>query len=186
MPLDARSAYLLKRPFGILVIEKYVTRPKILSMLKGTKKVIAVGDATTSRLISFGITPHISVIDGMERRTKHHWSALYDAKEMYCINPAGGISIEALRVLQDALRTTPPVRVTVNGEEDLLALPLFVMAPNGSVVLYGQPQEGLVVVKITKNKQIQARDLMIRICENDDLLKTIERFEKDKSQLASH
>jgi uncharacterized protein (UPF0218 family) len=37
------------------------------------------------------------------------------------------------------------------------------MAPEGSVVLYGQPLEGLVVVKIDEAKRKEAKDLMSRI-----------------------
>jgi GTP-dependent dephospho-CoA kinase len=176
MPLNLKDARLLKRPFGTLVAEKDVTRQKISSMLKGIKNVIAVGDATTERLISFGITPQIAVIDGIERRSERDHPLYYYAKEMSCTNPAGTISKEAVNVLQDALETLPPVRVKVHGEEDLLALPLFTMAPQGSAVLYGQPLEGLVVVKITEEKQKQAKDLMDRICSNDNLLDSIEHF----------
>ena len=44
---------------------------------------------------------------------------------------------------------TPPVRITVFGEEDLLVLPVCIHAPDNSIVLYGQPNEGLVLVEIT-------------------------------------
>jgi uncharacterized protein (UPF0218 family) len=53
--------------------------------------------------------------------------------------------------------------VKVKGEEDMLALPLFTLAPKGSAVLYGQPLEGVVVVYITEEKQNQAKDLMDKI-----------------------
>ena len=177
MSLKFRDTYILKRPFGTLVIEKDITKQKILSMLQGAKKLIAVGDATTRRLISFGITPDISVIDGIERRSRHNLSIQYPAKEMFCKNPAGTVSIEAMHVLQDALHVTMrPVVVRVHGEEDLLALPLFIMAPEGSVVLYGQPLKGMVIVKITEEKKGQARDLLYRICANpDDLQKATEQ-----------
>jgi uncharacterized protein (UPF0218 family) len=176
MPLDLEDAQLLKRPFGTLVAEKDVTRQKISSMLKGIKNVIAVGDATTERLISFGITPQIAVVDGIERRSERRHFIHYYAKEMSCTNPAGTISKEAVDILQKALCMLPPVIVKVHGEEDLLALPLFTMAPQGSAVLYGQPLEGLVVVKITQEKQKQAKDLMDRISGNDNLLESIEHF----------
>jgi GTP-dependent dephospho-CoA kinase len=83
---------------------------------------------------------------------------------MLCTNPAGMISREAVQVLQSALETPSPVMVIVEGEEDMLALPLFTMAPKGSAVLYGQPLEGIVLVNITEEKQNQAKDLMNRIC----------------------
>jgi uncharacterized protein (UPF0218 family) len=53
--------------------------------------------------------------------------------------------------------------VKVKGEEDMLALPMFTLAPKESAVLYGQPLEGIVVVKITQEKQNQAKDLMNKI-----------------------
>lgn len=136
-------------------------------MLEGSKKIITVGDATTERLLSFGITPDIAVIDGVERRSLRDHSINYPAKEMLCTNPAGMISRGAVQVLQSALETPSPVMVIVEGEEDMLALPLFTMAPKGSAVLYGQPLEGIVLVNITEEKQNQAKDLMNRICGDD-------------------
>lgn len=136
-------------------------------MLEGSKKIITVGDATTERLLSFGITPDIAVIDGVERRSLRDYSINYTAKEMLCTNPAGMISRGAVQVLQSALETPSPVMVIVEGEEDMLALPLFTMAPKGSAVLYGQPLEGIVLVNITEEKQNQAKDLMNRICGDD-------------------
>lgn len=159
----ASNTDLLKKPFGTLVIDKEITKQKILSMLENVKKIITVGDATTERILSFGITPDIAVIDGVERRSLRDRSINYHAKEVLCSNPSGMISEEALLVLQKALEASSPIRIKVQGEEDLLALPLFAMAPKGSVVLYGQPLEGMVLVNVTEEKQNQAKDLMNKI-----------------------
>jgi hypothetical protein len=163
MPISQKDAQFLKKPFGELIPDKQVTKQKIASVLKGAKKVIAVGDATTERLVSFGIMPDVAVIDGKERRSKRNYPANYSAKELRCANPAGTISKDAVKVLQEALKSSPPVCVLVDGEEDMLALPIFATAPEGSAVLYGQPLEGLVVVMITPTKRKQAKDLMDRI-----------------------
>ena len=163
MPITPQDSRLLKQPFGPLVPDKEVTKQKVESRLIGAGKVVAVGDATTERLVSLGIVPDVAIIDGMERRSKRSYPTDYPAKELRCRNPAGTISKDAVKVLQDALKAAPPVRVLVEGEEDLLALPAFALAPEGSAVLYGQPLEGLVVVKITPAKQKQAKDLMDRI-----------------------
>jgi uncharacterized protein (UPF0218 family) len=170
MPINSKDAQLLKWPFGTLIPDKQVTKEKVASMLKGARQVIAVGDATTERLVSFDIVPDVAVIDGKERRSRRNYPANYQAKEFHCTNPASTISQDAVNVMQGALKTLPPVRVLVDGEEDLLALPAFAMALEGSAVLYGQPLEGLVVVKITLAKQKQAKDLMERICDNANLL----------------
>lgn len=152
----------LKKPFGTLVPDAQVTKQKILSLIKGAKKIIAVGDATTERLLGFGIIPDLAVVDGRERRRARSYPD-YSAKEMRCANPAGTISKKAVGTLKVALSEKQPVRVVVDGEEDMLALPLFVVAPLDSVVMYGQPLEGLVAVKITVTKRKQAKDLMDRI-----------------------
>jgi uncharacterized protein (UPF0218 family) len=166
MRTAASNTDLLKRPFGTLVVEKEINKQKIVSMLEGAKKIITVGDATTERILSFGITPDIAVTDGVERRSLRDHSINYHAKEFFCTNPPGMISDEAMEVLQKALESFAPIRIKVQGEEDLLALPLFAMAPKGSVVLYGQPFEGIVLVKITEEKQNQANGLMVKIFGN--------------------
>lgn len=166
MPLSPEDEKALKRPFGTLVPDAQVTKQKMTSILKGAKKVIAVGDATTERLAGFGIIPDIAVVDGKERRSART-APIYTAKEMRCKNTAGAISKDAVDLLKTALSEKEPVRVLVDGEEDMLALPLFVMAPLGAVVLYGQPLEGLVVVEITAAKRKQAKDLMDRIGVQD-------------------
>jgi uncharacterized protein (UPF0218 family) len=163
MPLTPEILAALKKPFGALIPDAQMTKGRVASAIKGTKKVITVGDATTERLLGFGIVPDIAVIDGKERRSGRDYPGNYVAKEMQCANPAGAISKHAIESLKAAIASKQPVRVVVDGEEDLLALPMFAMAPDGAAVLYGQPLEGLVVVKITPAKRRQAKDLMQRI-----------------------
>ena len=73
------------------------------------------------------------------------------------------MSRRAIATIKDALKKPFPVRIFVYGEEDMLALPLFVMAPNGSVVIYGQPLKGMVIVKINKDIRQKAQDLIYKI-----------------------
>ena len=160
MPVSPDDLQRLKTPFGKLIQDRDVRKARILSAIKGAKRVIIVGDATTERLISFGIIPDVAVIDGKERRSATDRQFRYQAKEFKCVNPPGTISRKALNVLKQAIKETRPTSVRVDGEEDLLALPLFQFAPIGSVLLYGQPLEGLVVVKITRSKQEEAKALM--------------------------
>ena len=61
------------------------------------------------------------------------------------------------------LKSNVPVQIVVTGEEDLLVLPVCVHAPQNAIVLYGQPNEGLVIVKVTqeiRNKTQQLLNLM--------------------------
>jgi uncharacterized protein (UPF0218 family) len=173
MPLTPECIRILKEPFGNLIPDKNINRRKLNAVLRNAKKIISVGDATTDRLISFGIIPNISVVDGKERRMERKYvnnsSMNRDqidknlAKELKCSNEAGTISKRAVELLQNALGMSSNVRIIVDGEEDLLALPLFLIVPDKSVVMYGQPYEGMVVVKINSKIRKKAKDLMDRI-----------------------
>ena len=173
MPLPPDVIRILKEPFGNLIPDENITLHNLNAFLTNAKKIISVGDATTDRLISFGIIPNVSVIDGKERRVRRKYNNNFSncnhtdnnilVKEMKCSNEPGTISKAAVDVLEDASRMTSPVRIIVDGEEDLLALPLFLILPDNAVVLYGQPHEGLVVVKINSHIRKKAKDLMDRI-----------------------
>jgi hypothetical protein len=56
--------------------------------------------------------------------------------------------------------------VVVDGEEDLLTLVAVLHAPEKSLVVYGQPQEGIVVVRVTKQK----KEMIRRIVEAMEML----------------
>ncbi len=51
----------------------------------------------------------------------------------------------------------------MEGEEDLLVLPLLAEMPLGSVIAYGQPHEGLVVVTVSEERRDWARRFLNRM-----------------------
>jgi GTP-dependent dephospho-CoA kinase len=166
MPLSPEDIRLLKDPFGTLIDDKYVTKGKIKGILKNARRVVSVGDSTTDRLLSFDIMPDILVVDGVERRVKRNHglhSKITAPKELHCSNPPGSVSKEAFFVLSQAFNTQCPVKVIVDGEEDMLALPIITIAPQETFVLYGQPLEGMVIVNVNPEIQTKAKNLMERI-----------------------
>jgi len=42
-------------------------------------------------------------------------------------------------------------------------LPLIDLAPIGSIIVYGQPNEGLVVVEVTKERKIWVKEFFSRM-----------------------
>ncbi len=44
----------------------------------------------------------------------------------------------------------------VDGEEDLLTLVAVLYAPENALVVYGQPNQGIVVVRVTSKKRAEA------------------------------
>ena len=70
------------------------------------------------------------------------------------------VTEEALNLVKLALKSNYTVGLRVDGEEDLLTLPVIRYAPVGTLVAYGQPDEGIVLVKITKNKKASVKEIM--------------------------
>ncbi|HXW12466.1 MAG TPA: GTP-dependent dephospho-CoA kinase family protein [Nitrososphaeraceae archaeon] len=167
----------LKKPLGKLILDSDITEKKIKKEIAGIKhKIITVGDRSTERLVSFGIYPDLAIIDGIERRQEkekildNRMSELKakNFTKISCINPAGTITKEAINKIRFALTGEKDVLLHVIGEEDLLTLPACYFAPNDSLVCYGQPLEGLVLIKVNDSIKRKAKELMKSI--NNKLL----------------
>jgi GTP-dependent dephospho-CoA kinase len=166
MLLSPENLRILKEPFGLLLENKSVNKVRLHNSVTHAKMIVSVGDATTDRVTLYGIVPNLCVVDGKERRLQRRTAggdSLQDqVLQLRCSNPARTISKGAVQVLRDAVKasSTNPVRVIVEGEEDLLALPIFLLVPFGSIVMYGQPLKGIVLVKIDPETRKRAKDLM--------------------------
>jgi len=151
----------LKTPLGDLIKEENVSKEKILSKIGSESITITIGDRTTENMINFDIMPQIQIIDGLEKRNRRVVPT-DDAvnTNLSCRNPPGEITEESIQVIQKAFSSEPPVRITVDGEEDLLVLPVCMSAPENSVVMYGQPNEGLVIVHITPEIRAKVQKIL--------------------------
>jgi GTP-dependent dephospho-CoA kinase len=153
----------LKIPLGILLPIGQDNKANIQKYLSDDSYIITVGDRTTEKMIDFDLIPSLQIIDGLEKRIKRDILKLGSAFELKIDNPAAEITLESIEVIKKAFSLNPPIRLTVNGEEDLLVLPVCIHAPENSVILYGQPNKGLVLVQITteiRNKAQALLDLM--------------------------
>ncbi len=150
----------LKRPLGILLKDVDATKENILKNILSSSFIISVGDATTEKLIKYEIVPSLQIVDGLEKRAKRELPAASVKTSLSCSNPAAEITSDSIDTIMRALRSPTPVRITVMGEEDLLVLPVCVFAPENSVVLYGQPNEGLVIVKVSPQIRNKAHSIM--------------------------
>jgi len=153
----------MKTPLGILLPESQADKSNIEKYLTKDSYVITVGDRTTEKMISFDLVPSLQIIDGLEKREKREPPKLSNATELTVDNPAAEITPQSVAMIKKAFTLQGPVRLFVNGEEDLLVLPACIHAPENAVVLYGQPNQGLVIVRITpeiRNKVQRLLDLM--------------------------
>ncbi|RNJ76800.1 MAG: DUF359 domain-containing protein [Nitrosopumilus sp. D6] len=152
----------LKTPLGELLPDSEADRNAIQRRISGSY-VITVGDRTTEKMISLGMVPSLQIVDGVEQRKKREPPELGDATEIRVENPPGEITQQSIDAIRAALGAKPPVRLLVSGEEDLLVIPACMYAPEGAVILYGQPGEGLVIVRLTcqvRNKTATMLDSM--------------------------
>ena len=121
-----------------------------------------VGDFVAANLIAAGLFPDIVVVDNKTLRVKVE-PVVHGLKEVKVPNEAATINAEAWLALRTAVTLKRRVAVVVEGEEDLLVLPLLAEMPLGSVIAYGQPHEGLVAVTVSEERRDWARGFLNRM-----------------------
>jgi uncharacterized protein (UPF0218 family) len=150
----------LKRPLGQLFPD-IATAVEHLRKLRPTR-LITVGDVATAKFIAAGVRPDVAVVDFLVMRKpvaedlKARIDSL-DARVIHVRNPAGTLTPEMRESFADA---KPPLKIIVEGEEDLATVPAVLSAPQGSVVVYGQPGGGVVIIKVTESKRREFTDLL--------------------------
>jgi len=159
LPNDLRDQ--LKNPLGNLIKDNDIDKENIIKEISAESVLITVGDRTTENMLQLGLKPQIQIIDGLEKRNQRVVPT-DDAvnTNLSCRNPPGEITEESIQVIQKAFSSELPVRITVDGEEDLLVLPVCIFAPENSVVMYGQPNEGLVIVHITPEIRAKVQKIL--------------------------
>lgn len=134
----------LKKPLGFL--------RKDLKDVKSTN-IVCVGDAVSENAIRAKLSPKLIIFDEKIERKKTGGSQVisdFKATLLSVDNPAGSLSDGSIEAVKDALASGETMKIRVSGEEDLLALPAILYAPDGWVVVYGQPGEGVVEVVVEK------------------------------------
>ncbi|MGQ9459699.1 MAG: GTP-dependent dephospho-CoA kinase family protein [Candidatus Bathyarchaeaceae archaeon] len=155
----------LKSPLGLLIQGSFnETMKKLKELIKKEKpsKIISVGDSVSESMTRHGISPQVLIVDNKVMREPIHPIAVDADQTLHLKNPAGTLAEEAWTVIKEALKGKRQTRVLVDGEEDLLTLVAVLCAPENSLVVYGQPREGIVVVKVTE----KTREMVRRIVDS--------------------
>ncbi len=159
----------LKHPLGQLVLglpEKTIPILKDIIGKEIPRKVIAVGDVVSTYMQRLGLPTDLIVVDRKTTRNKAECCS-YGVFSITVHNPPGQISKEAYDVLKLATRRESVRSICVYGEEDLLTLPLVALAPIGSIVIYGQPLVGLVIVRVTSSMRRDAKRILHKMRVHD-------------------
>jgi uncharacterized protein (UPF0218 family) len=164
LPEGLRSE--LKNPLGELFMGNGVDciesmRPQLVA----AKKIAAVGDMTAFYLHEASIEPDLAIVDNKTKRmpTPDHVRNNLENdsyKTLEVVNPPATLNCELIELVRSSLAGKERIKIIVEGEEDLATLPVILYAPIGSAVIYGQPNVGIVLVKVTLEKKEQIKDLM--------------------------
>lgn len=141
----------LKNPLGRSIKGTPKQTMKQLSRLIQKNKppyLISVGDVVSQNMLEAGIQPHILIVDGRVMREQTQAINAPDRRRISVENPAGAIAPQTWNIVEDALKQKTPTIITVEGEEDMLTLVAVLKAPLNSLVVYGQPNEGVVAVRV--------------------------------------
>jgi GTP-dependent dephospho-CoA kinase len=150
----------LRKPLGILLLDSEVTKENLLKKISKDAFLITVGDASTEKMIKFGMNPLLQIVDALEKRAKRSLPEGKVATLLHCINPPAEITDYSVDTIKKAFSMEKPVRIIVDGEEDLLVIPAALFAPENAIILYGQPNKGLVIVKVNQEIRNKAKMIM--------------------------
>lgn len=158
LPKNLRQEF--KKPLGKLFAD--LGHLSYLSDLRD-RKLISVGDAVTYFLLKIGITPDVSIVDlQIARKPVYKNVAQLGFRKIKILktvkNPAGTLSFAGLKTLSSLIRSEArPAVLLVDGEEDLFTLLALFLAPLSSLIVYGQPDQGIVAIKVTEEKKRLAK-----------------------------
>ena len=145
----------LKEPLGELIEGSSVECNRVLKETIGAERpslLLLVGDTVSRNAVQAGIKPDVVVVDEKEMRAEATPFAYSSQHVFRTKNAAGTIDLIAWEAVEEATRRRNSI-VQVDGEEDLLTLVAISVAPLGSLVVYGQPNEGIVLVRVSREKK---------------------------------
>lgn len=144
----------LKNPMGLLIegdVKSVIDR--LLPLIQD-KRIISVGDVVSQNLIEHEIFPELVIVDGRNLRAEIGDSIDCD-NTITVKNPQSEITGELWVAIERFFKdkTKRFKKILVEGEEDLAVMPAVLHGDGDTVVLYGQPERGVVIIEVTEDKK---------------------------------
>lgn len=152
----------LKQPLGILLAgppERTVGELKKIVEVEKPPILLCVGDFVSKNIRDSGLQADVSVVDNKIMRRETQFSETAFGTIFRASNPAGTIELAAWEALRESIEKKDSLLI-IEGEEDLLTLPAILLAPNRSIVVYGQPNEGMVIVRVNPEKKAETKKII--------------------------
>lgn len=153
----------LATPLGTVYSAEEAKGAGFKTLVKNAPMTVTVGDRVTDTLGAMGRTPDVQVVDGVERRVVRAVPTVPYARLIRVKNPAGMITEEAITGMKEAFLGKKPVRIQVEGEEDLMAMLAIAMSPVSAIVFYGQPGTGVVAVRANAIAKSRNRTILAQM-----------------------
>ena len=145
----------LKNPIGPTITDNEL--PKYIK----DQLLAGVGDVAAVHIRRAGYKPKLVIVDFKTRRGDEDGLApeirLIGKECIKVLNPPAQITPALWDAVEKAYALGVPVRIEVEGEEDLASLVCIVTAPMGSLVIYGMPGQGMAVVTVNKHNKVMAQ-----------------------------
>ena len=152
----------LKTPMGKLYKMEEINH--INDVIKEAIKVVVVGDISTELFSRNKWRFDMAVFDNKVQKKSVDIvePLLADGVRMVdVVNAPGTINTQVIEALE-SWNNNESVAIRVAGEEDLVVLPMLLLLPLRSVIVYGQPGSGVVVLEVTEEAKEEYRDLLVR------------------------
>lgn len=153
----------MKAPLGLLISgSPNETMSKLSELIEFVKpkKIISIGDIVSKNILERNLPLNVFIVDNRSMRELIEPVNASVSKVLHLINPAGAISGDSWRIIDEAINSEGLVKVLVEGEEDLLTIVAALLAPANSMVVYGQPNEGIVVINVTEEVKKEMREII--------------------------
>ncbi len=181
-PVVSSLRLALKKPLGELIRGDADNPRKIAKIIEKKVRqdkptiICTVGDIATKICNQVKMPINLAIVDFRVNRIKRFrgfeelgFSRIsLTQKELIqrVKNPPGHMThslvLAVKRAINKIILTGKRKIIRVIGEEDLAGVPAILLSPLGSVVLYGQPGKGIVLVEVTEEKKKELLNLIQR------------------------
>jgi len=159
----------LRKEFKIAYGEIYLSVADAIKFLQN-KTIISVGDRISYNVINAGLKPKVIIFDKLENKTSTSLKMrsvleTYDGKTIYVKNPPGCVTEELWNAVKQGLSLHIPVKIMVDGEEDMAFLPAILEAEENDVILYGFFDKGFVLTNVSNDLKKKFKKLLSQMEE---------------------
>ncbi|MGC1120380.1 MAG: DUF359 domain-containing protein [Candidatus Methanofastidiosia archaeon] len=149
----------MQERIGLLIAGEIPEPYEILKGMLTGEKVIAIGDVVVENMMNVGIEPDMAIVDGRSMRMDRIYKIECD---ITVENPASELTEELIAAVRKGYK-----RIFVEGEEDLAALPAILYADANTLIVYGQPSEGIIVIRPTEENKQKVKEVLALFEDGD-------------------